>query len=300
MKELPSIVFIADKNYFIPSLTTLSSILSSTSSKINIFFIHNFKLPKKKNKYESYFKDNISSFHWIYFNLKIPSSLKSKNNYITRTAYAKFFLGDLLPTKLQKVIYLDGDLMINDNITNLWRLIPNNKVLAAVASPNFNRHDDLFMPKKCEAFNSGVMAVNLLKWRELNIGEKSLSFAIEYHKKMTLHDQDAFNAILYNNWKKLSLNWNVYHSIYFFPEDCESYSKKSIIKARRKPSIVHFNTSDKPWVEGSYHPKKASYNRILKKIEPKFTKNFFKWDIRYKIKFFKSLLKYFTSYYKIL
>ncbi|KAL7132993.1 hypothetical protein ABFS83_12G111200 [Erythranthe nasuta] len=100
--------------------------------------------------------------------------------------YARNYLGELLDPCVKRVIYLDSDLILVDDISILWAIqIPEDKVIGApeYCHANFTRYftenfwsdPDLtrvFGSKKPCYFNTGVMVMDLDKWREGHFGKK--------------------------------------------------------------------------------------------------------------------------------
>lgn len=58
-------------------------------------------------------------------------------------------------------------------------------------------------------FNSGLMIIDMDKWRKHSISEKVINFINNNSEDMfVFHDQDALNAILYDQWHDLHPRWN--------------------------------------------------------------------------------------------
>ncbi|KAI5381588.1 putative galacturonosyltransferase-like 4 [Lathyrus oleraceus] len=93
--------------------------------------------------------------------------------------YARIYLSDILPLYVKRVIYLDSDIVVVDDIAKLWEVDLQGKVLAAPEYCHANFTDyftDLFWEdvelsrtfdgrKPCY-FNTGVMVMDVEKWRE--------------------------------------------------------------------------------------------------------------------------------------
>lgn len=175
--------------------------------------------------------------------------------YFKKEAYYRILIPDLLDDDIEKAIYLDSDIVVKDDITKLWNMNIDNYYLAAVQATGKCAHKIrkkiLGIPIDYKYFNSGVMVLNLKKWRKGNISSKVIEFARKNPAKLRFIDQDSLNAILYNNWLELSPIWN-YTTLFIKTNP------------QKDPSIIHFTGKSKPW--SSYHPLKKEYIKYEKKI----------------------------------
>jgi len=209
-----------------------------TNSNANLFF-----LKVDKEKYNN-FKISYHFSHVIYYRISIP---------------------ELLETSVKKAIYLDCDLIVKDDISNLWNINISDYFIAAAENPKFKRYADLKMPINSKYFNSGVMLINLEKWRQCNISDQVLKFIKNNLDKIVLWDQDALNAILYNKWKELPPKWNQQTIMFEIDVSETNFTKEEFTEAIENPSIIHYTTSSKPWHYMNEHPLKNEYYKYLKK-----------------------------------
>jgi lipopolysaccharide biosynthesis glycosyltransferase len=193
--------------------------------------------------------------------------------HISHAAYVKVQMPSLLEN-LKKIIYLDGDLIVLDDIEKLWSRDVNNTHLYAVCNPQSISSAYIDDPIDKNIFNSGVMLINLDRWRENNIEEKALGFLKENSQKIKLHDQPALNALLHDKWLPLEAKWNVQTSFYYPKNMNTIYKKSEIIDALQNPSIVHFTSNSKPWQFRNAHPYKKKFIEYYKEVfskKPKYS-----------------------------
>ncbi|KAL4571751.1 hypothetical protein LXL04_018516 [Taraxacum kok-saghyz] len=93
--------------------------------------------------------------------------------------YARIYLADILDSSVSRVIYLDSDIIVVDDIQKLWSvsLGPTTAIRAPVyCHANFTKYftdrfwsdsrlSRVFDGKKLCYFNTGVMVMDLMKWR---------------------------------------------------------------------------------------------------------------------------------------
>ncbi len=90
----------------------------------------------------------------------------------------------------------------------LWQTNLEGNVIAAVEDAGFHdRLEKMGITKENEKyFNSGMMLIDLVRWRAKSITQKVLDYINQNPEKLRFHDQDALNAILYNDWLHLHPN----------------------------------------------------------------------------------------------
>ena len=202
------------------------------------------------------------------------------SHHISRTAYLRLFADRWLPDDLEQVLYLDSDLLIEASLTEIWQqpledryclavpdiacpFIDSNKVprqrrrfapyvAAYEPIPNYR---ELGLEGSGYYFNSGVMLLNLRKWRDESLGTKLLDCLRRNKKHVWCWDQYALNAVLGNNWGRLPWRWNVGSHLFEYPDENRSpLSQSDFLEMRDHPAIIHFTTEFKPWDYSNRHP----------------------------------------------
>lgn len=189
-------------------------------------------------------------------------------------AYARLLTPDLLPD-LDKILYLDCDTLVTDNVETLWQTEMGTSVCAAVSEPfSVLRKKDVRLARDDLYFNSGVMLIDLAKWRTQDLIHQFVK-CIERHKgRVPYVDQGCINEVCRGNIKLLPLKNNVYTLFYDFTyEEAAAYrrergvyTKEEVEQARKNPVVVHFTSSflsTRPWFEGSLHPYAKEWERVL-------------------------------------
>ena len=124
--------------------------------------------------------------------------------------------------------------------------------------------------------NSGMLLINLKKWREDNIQDKFINFIDSKNGSITHHDQGVINGVLCKKIKILNPKFNlmtVYYTmkrediISYYGIDNKFYSDEVIKESLKNPVYIHFTPgfTTRPWVRGCKHPKKQIYLDYLEK-----------------------------------
>lgn len=197
------------------------------------------------------------------------------NDTISVATYLRLFIPQVIPNNIEKVLYLDVDLIVLGNITELFSIGTSNYAAYAVEdAPN-----DSLIPeyaKLSHYFNAGVLLLNLKALREQNFTERALNFIFQNSNLLKFHDQDVINAVLMNQIFPLSLEWNLLDCFYQKSPKIQKKRLVSLNFAKKNPKIIHFSGFFKPWHAGCFHPLKRVYLKSIPKIKLKKLKN--KWD----------------------
>ncbi len=243
------ICFSSDEKYVHHMVVAMTSILKNIKSdRKPVFHILNGGISQKdKRKIEKLKK--IKNFNIEYLPISSESfkncPLGGAADYITLPAYYRFKITSLI--KADKVIYLDCDLIVEDDISNLYDIDLKDNYIAAVPEPGNIFHRMRTDIKEHHYYcNSGVMLINALKWREDNIEQKLFDYCLNPTRKIIHHDQDVINEVLKYKILYLHQKWNCQRYAFehcdFFPIDAHQ-SKEAI----NNPSIIHFTYRAKPW-----------------------------------------------------
>ncbi|WP_413536746.1 glycosyltransferase family 8 protein [Carnobacterium divergens] len=209
-------------------------------------------------------KEHLSSLGQIQY-LSVNKALYQhflESDHITKTAYYRISIPDLfVDLDYEKVLYLDADMLILDDISKLFQTDIGNAIVGAVIDPGQAKASSrLGIATNDYYFNSGALLIQLQQWRKSHITKKTINYLTNFPDKIIYHDQDALNATLYENWFPLHPKWNMQTSLIFrkhTPPD--AYYAQTYEEAIALPSIIHFTGHDKPWNTLQNHPYTQAY-----------------------------------------
>lgn len=197
-----NLCFVTDSGYSMPTCVTLTSILANKNSdtSYNIYIMCKDVDSDKKQKFLSL---NGPKFKIILIDLdemEDYSKYKINNIPATPTSIYKFFIPEIL-SGLDRVLFLDGDIIVREDLSRLYKTSIKDVYLAAVL--NANGGDTKL---KINYFNSGVMLMNLSLMRKNKVSEKLINYRMSgYNGYM---DQDAFNIVCRDKVKFLPFKYN--------------------------------------------------------------------------------------------
>jgi lipopolysaccharide biosynthesis glycosyltransferase len=182
---------------------------------------------------------------------------KNDNKYVSIVSYYRLLISEFIPKEYKKVIYLDCDLVVKGDLSNIWKIdLEDNCILAAqdtwthFISKGLSNYQDLGICQDAKYFNAGVLVINLEKWRSDQMTKKSLEYLKNNIDHIKYHDQDVLNALLATKWGVLNPRWNVPVLILLnndFSRKSSPFSADVYDNVVREPYIIHYTTGEKPW-----------------------------------------------------
>ncbi|KAL8192044.1 hypothetical protein R6Q57_028165 [Mikania cordata] len=249
-----------DSNYLRGTMAAVLSILQHSFCPENVFF--HFLWSHRNEEIHTTIK---TTFPFLRFKLyKFDSKkVRGKISKSIRHAldqplnYARVYLADILPMNVSRVIYLDSDIVMVDDIEKLWRVNLEGKVLAApeYCKANFMRYftSDFWMdPELARAFtgrspcyfNTGVMVVDVNKWREGGYSYKVEEWMAVQKQKRIYHlgSLPPFLLVFAGNIKGIDHRWNQ-HGLGGdnIQGRCRSLHPGPV-------SLLHWSGKGKPWL----------------------------------------------------
>gem|GEM_PF-90524 len=260
-REIIPLCFITDNNFVIPTAVAITSIIKnkSASTGYRIYIVCDKLFRKNRRKFLSY-KDSSVEIKIIKTSSGKFHNLHTYDNnascIATISALLKFEIPNLIHNE-DRILYLDGDILVKDDLTMLYNTNIENIYAAVCRDTGIIYNDRLKKINVTNYFNSGVMLLNLKKLRD----DKSCDILLQTKKNMTnfnLMDQDVFNIVFNNNIEILDIKYNflclnlkraVAHGKVSIGELNNLFGSKyaSLSDVEQSAVILHFSSKDKPW-----------------------------------------------------
>lgn len=204
-----NIAICVDDNYCQHISPMLYSIDKNTQEKVDVYLIY-YKLKPESLEY-------IVRLNEVLTNVEIKiRKLKDyhyerlslfKETKLPTEAYFRLLLPELLPG-IKRVLYLDVDMLILNDLKELYQTKLGNNVMGVVRDFPFTNDKNswayfLLGDAGERYFNSGMLLLNLEVMRKNNIVEKFIKFISETSQYYFLGDQDAFNVFFFYDVKVL-------------------------------------------------------------------------------------------------
>ena len=186
--------------------------------------------------------------------------------HITSAAYYRVAIPELFDSAVEKIIYLDCDVVVRGDIFELWNTDIKDFHIAAVENLSGHTYKKLGVPQH-EYFNSGVMLINLTRWRQDDIAQKVFEFKQQHPDRICTNDQCALNGVMHKTWKPLPLKWNHQTGLYRPSAQTSRFPEAEVREAIINPAIIHYIGWDKPWRNISFHPLASEYDRYASQLD---------------------------------
>ena len=237
-------VFACDSAYAMPLATTFRSIVETNRKgwPLEFHVLSDGFSEEMRRRVLNSIPESSATIRWVPVDLT-PFREFSTISYVSKMTYARFLISHMFKDDTSRVLYLDADLLVLDDLGPIWETNLEGAVLGAVldgldsqlkgGKPGLEK-----APRVRDYFNAGVLLIDLDRWKKERISEKALEYLVR-NPQSPYSDQDALNVACDTLWKKIDPRWN------FQPY----YEKKKIsdMDPAERPGIVHFVTKAKPW-----------------------------------------------------
>lgn len=178
----------------------------------------------------------------------------------------RILLPELLPSQ-ERVLYLDADTLVLQDLQALWRTDLGEALLAAVAQhrdmDGAGRLTGLGIAPEAPYFNSGVLLMDLARMRREGFSQRLIDIGRNHAAMFNYPDQDAYNVACGVRWRELHPKWNSFASVFLSTRHGGSAGEQDLRyeEALISPAILHFEGSifAKPWNYRCVHPYRHLY-----------------------------------------
>lgn len=284
------IVACTDHGFIMPTGVMMQSIcVNNKDSFVSFHIVCDESITEKdKKKIESTIKPFAEKQVYFYqidpYKLTMPAIGRFRPE-VTMATYYRLWLAELLPDNLNKVLYLDGDIIVRQSLLPLWDINLDGYAVAAVPDKYEketganNKYLRLHYPPELGYFNAGVLPINLDYWRKENVIQDFLEMIENRAESIKCHDQDVLNYCFREKKLHLPIKYNTQDGfLYATPGYDSPKYEQEVQEARRNPVVVHY-TNGKPWwtYNRHIHPWQSTFfkyqSQTLWKDEPK-------WEMR--------------------
>ncbi len=188
-------------------------------------------------------------------------SLPSTKNWSYAT-YFRFIIADYFSNQLERMIYMDADIMCQGSLRPLLDIQFEHHQVAAVVP----ERDSVWWQKRADAlgipsiasgyFNAGFLVLNLVNWSKFDISTKAMELLSQdaVKAKLSYLDQDILNMLLTGKVIYLDGKYNTQYSINY---ELQKGKKENPITPNTV--LIHYIGPTKPWHEWASYPTAQSF-----------------------------------------
>ena len=177
-------------------------------------------------------------------------SIAENHPNLSIATYFRFCLPSLLDNSINKILYLDCDVIVLKDISDLFLIDLEGYGVAGVkdVTPGSDMHRQLMgLELDDRAFCAGVLMINLEYWRDNKCEERMFKYASEMKGKLIMEDQDVLNYVFRKHWFQLPYKYG------YTPMSIASLDKSQkyadLFEYVFSPSIIHYAAHVKPWLD---------------------------------------------------
>lgn len=248
MSDDRAVVVGFDENYLMPGLVAATTALEHSPDDVGLVILGLGLSEKARRRIEALLPSNRLT-------IVDPGDYAAgmrEWRWVSAAAWGRIGIASLLPSEIRRVVYLDADTMTRKDLTPLFDLDLEGKILGACPDfpdsthrarhlwgksqvPELDYSSDCPVPDVSAYFNSGVLSIDLDRWRKTDVESRVIDFASTLPASYILPDQDALNTVLWSDW--LPLDWRQWN-----------WPGYVLDRLAWETHLVHFKGPTKPWI----------------------------------------------------
>lgn len=251
-----NLVMTTDANYAVPTMVTISSILSASKkdSCFSLSILCAPDLPQKDRDMLKKLENKDSRIQIQFIEISDPRLDKAVTTaHISVASYYRLYISQRIME--DRCLYIDGDMIVRDDLTEVYNTDLKDYYGAAVKDLGIQIHmseyknygEYLGIPSMSNYVNAGFMLFNLNKIREDKVDQQMREAISKGYKYM---DQDIINKYFYGRIKILPLKYDFFTEYYgsIAGKQVTGYSDEELYHIEQDACVLHFTGLFKPWL----------------------------------------------------
>ena len=241
----------------------LHSLLAhQTPGSVRVHVLHGAALSHdNRERLERVVAGSAASLRWVAVGPGELAGLPATRFHVA--CWYRVLLPALLPD-VSRILYLDADALVLDDLQPLWASDLQGRLFGAVVNPMYPFMPDrprlLGLAGPAEYLNSGVLLMDLDRMRTTGLTGRLRAYARQ-HPDNPWPEQDALSVVCRGDWRALHPRWNVQTALYDVAAKQLPFPRAEVAQAKAHPAIVHFIGPLKPWHYLCRHPLRQLYER---------------------------------------
>lgn len=235
--ETIHVVFGVDRNYGRPLGIMLTSVLEHNENVAAHIFADELQEDDLERLRRLAWKHD-TFCTWYQVDATSVTAFPTTFQWSTAT-YFRFLAGEYLSRRVERILYLDSDMLCIGPLSELYHVAMKGKGVAAVL-------DSGLPPERLQRighagdgyFNAGMLVMDIAYWRENHIFARAMGLLREHPERYEALDQDVLNLLYSDAVLWVNARWN------------QSSNEKDEYPAGTK--IIHYTGTPKPWLEWYY------------------------------------------------
>lgn len=225
-KDNITLIVASDNHYAILLGALIKSIEENhkTSEKIDLYIIDDGISESNRKKISQTATPAVTTLYWFKTREVLPPGIRIPvdKSAFPITTYLRLFAPYIIPAEIHRFIYLDVDMIMLEDVSKLWHIDLQGRLLGAVQDlsktvgsdwggiPHYQKFgfkaDDLY-------FNAGLIVGDAVRWRKEDVSNRVIKAISDNLHEVNLADQYGLNVVLNNQWLPLDERWNAFSAL---------------------------------------------------------------------------------------
>ncbi len=242
-----NIAFGIDENFARPMGVAMTSVmLNNSQEKVNFHVFTDGIKEEDLRRLQSVAEQFAAVIKIYYIDASIFEKLRSTMQWSIATYY-RFIMGQTLHGEVERILYLDADIICLGALRDLFEIDFAGKTIAAVNDVIDAYNFPIRMKKinitSGKYFNAGMMCIDIMRWHEKKISEHALQKLADEPERYDYLDQDVLNVLLENDIFFLDRTYNYLYNM-----------ERNDAPIPDGVKLLHYATRQKPWHRWCVHP----------------------------------------------
>lgn len=245
-----NILLAFNSNYYMPALVLLKSLLVNNQwcREIRIYVLYSDLKPGEIRRFSQVAEESgIAKAIFLPVGTDTFQDAPLHLKWISRETYYRLLAQEMLPESVERVLYLDVDMIVMGSLEEFYHQDFEGKLLVAcnrygLGGTDPKRLEQLTLPRDTIYFNAGTLLYDLAGQRQQIDPNILYEYPVLFYQQLKYGDQDVLNAVFYGLTK--FADWRVYNCF-----DSNTTRQRQEDRVRRSCKIFHYNGRGKPWTE---------------------------------------------------
>lgn len=262
-------ILVSLDRWYLPQLKVLLTSISinNPDTKCNVYLLHR-EIPDREIET---LRIGLERIGFTLLPIRVNSALFEKAPISSRypqEMYYRLLAAQLLPDSLERVLYLDPDILVINSLYELWTMELGNDLFAAAAHTGkaelASGVNNLRLKTSGNYYNSGVLLINLAQCRKDIVPDEIFLYVFDHANELFLPDQDVLNALYGNRIRPLNdAVWN-YDARNYADYNMRSHGEMDTEWVIQNTAILHFCGREKPWKSHYRHRFGVLYQHYMR------------------------------------
>lgn len=267
-----NVVLASDRKFLPFCATTIASVLKSSPSEDDLHFYVLTDAPFPQldaQRFDALRRIRDFSLQQVVVDASQFTEIRTTPG-ISIATYFRLLMPSVLPADVEKVVYLDCDLVVLDRIRKLYDIDTGDHVFLGVEDSISRFYNAKFgLPEISPHVNGGVLLLNIAALRRIGFLDRVSEYIARHKYIITLGDQEILNTVFHERIGYVHPRWNLHGSMFEKKWRRDStgvknwYSTAEMDEALGNPAIIHYTYKRKPW-ESRVHPRYDVYLEYMK------------------------------------